>query len=231
MFKVGKIQSSSNSQFDAYTIGLNAIQFEMRLSIQPAYFIPFLLLFSLAACKDSNVQEQRIEKGVESIPAPLAANDPAQSTSIVQESESVDLHDSWIVPEGWVKDDSPRSMRLATYMIPTKLGNQEVAVSRFPGQVGGVLANINRWRGQMGLQPVTESQLAEHIERFTIESSNDTFDGYQTRIDSEQGVMIAIGLYQESINQTWFVRSTLPSVEIADQHQEEIIGFARSFAQ
>ena len=122
-------------------------------------------------------------------------------------------------------------MRLATYMIPTEAGDQEVAVTRFPGQVGGVLANINRWRGQMGLQPIAEPELADNIDEFTLQTSNGSFDGYLTRIESVQGVMIAVAIFQESINQTWFVRSTLPNPEIADQLQDQIIEFARSIAQ
>lgn len=122
-------------------------------------------------------------------------------------------------------------MRLATFIVPTEAGDQEVAVTRFPGQVGGVLANINRWRGQMGLQPITEPQLAGFVDQFTLETPKGSFDGYQTRVESEQGVMIAVGLFQESINQTWFVRSTLPNPEIADQLQDQIIEFARSIAQ
>ncbi len=122
-------------------------------------------------------------------------------------------------------------MRLATYMVPSDAGDQEVAVTRFPGQVGGVLANINRWRGQMGLQPIADEDLADNTDQFTLKTPNDSFDGYQARIESQQGVMIAVGIFQESINQTWFVRSTLPNPEIANQLQDQIIEFARSIAQ
>ncbi len=192
-----------------------------------------LLLISLAitACKESSVKEQRIEKGIEQFEYTEPPATPETDPMISNQSEITSTDHPWQPPQSWTKDDTPRSMRLATYIIPSEAGDQEVAVTRFPGQVGGVLANINRWRGQMGLQPIAEPELADHIDRFMLKILDDSFDGYQTRIESEQGVMIAVGIFQESINQTWFVRSTLPDPEIADQLQDQIIEFARSIAQ
>ena len=45
-------------------------------------------------------------------------------------------------------------MVLASYNISAKEGSPTVTVSMFPGDVGGVLANVNRWRGQLG-QPAS----------------------------------------------------------------------------
>ncbi len=33
-----------------------------------------------------------------------------------------------------------------------------------PGDGGGLLANFNRWRGQLGLGPVTEADLAKEVQ-------------------------------------------------------------------
>ena len=191
----------------------------------------FLISSTITACKESNVKEQRIEKGIELLQDTDLPAEPLTPSNATNQSAERSSSEPWHAPQSWTKDDTPRSMRLATYMIPTEAGDQEVAVTRFPGQVGGVLANINRWRGQMGLQPIAEPELADNIDEFTLQTSNGSFDGYLTRIESVQGVMIAVAIFQESINQTWFVRSTLPNPEIADQLQDQIIEFARSIAQ
>src|SRR5690606_18990816 len=86
--------------------------------------------------------------------------------------------DPWVVPIGWTLVPGERPMRVATYEAPGPDGPVEVAITRFPGRVGGELANINRWRGQMGLPPVDESELEAVIERFEAPG----FDGYQARI-------------------------------------------------
>jgi hypothetical protein len=53
-------------------------------------------------------------------------------------------------------------MRLATFMIPLDQKQVECSLSAFPGPAGGVVANVNRWRGQVGLPPADAA---------TIESS------------------------------------------------------------
>lgn len=118
-------------------------------------------------------------------------------------------------------------MRIATYIADTPSGQVEIAITRFPGDVGGVLANINRWRGQMGLGPVLESGLESTINRFEVPG----FSGYETRIDSDRGVMIAVGVHDQSIDQTWFVRATVDSAQAADDVQDKLFAMARSITR
>lgn len=66
----------------------------------------------------------------------------------------------WRTPAGWVQDPSAGSMRYATYRINRPDGSKgEMAVTHFPGDVGGDLANVNRWRSQIGLPQVTAEEL------------------------------------------------------------------------
>jgi hypothetical protein len=61
----------------------------------------------------------------------------------------------WTLPEGWVEMENTSSMRLATFRAGPESDPAEVTITRFPGDVGGVLANINRWRRQLELAPVS----------------------------------------------------------------------------
>jgi len=200
----------------------------MRTSIARLLMCQLVLACTLVACDDAGVQEEQIAKGIEGIPAAEHAEQPSDGQHAQPETpESSDSRFPWVVPEGWVFDETPRQMRVATYMAPTETSNQEVAVTRFPGRVGGELANINRWRGQMGLAPISEGELEEHIDRFTM----DGYDGYQIRIESDSGAMLASAVFDESINQTWFVRATLSTRELADQLESDVFAMARSIAQ
>ena len=179
-------------------------------------------------CDEPGVQEEQIAKGVENIPDSVQANEPGAPPEAQPEMpRASDSRFPWAVPEAWVFDETPRQMRIATYMAPTDTGQQEVAVTRFPGRVGGELANINRWRGQMGLAPITQGELEDQLERFSAEG----YDGYQVRIDSDRGVMLAAGVFDESANQTWFVRATISEESTADQIEEDIFAMARSIMQ
>jgi len=58
-------------------------------------------------------------------------------------------------PKEW-QSVAPGPMQMAKF---TAANGVEISVSAFPGEVGGVLANVNRWRGQLSLAPITEADL------------------------------------------------------------------------
>jgi hypothetical protein len=66
----------------------------------------------------------------------------------------------WTVPKDW-EVGTGSAMRRATFVVKGSDGQgAEVVVSSFPGDVGGLVANINRWRGQIGLGPVAPDEVS-----------------------------------------------------------------------
>jgi hypothetical protein len=66
----------------------------------------------------------------------------------------------WTVPKDWAVG-SGSAMRRATFVVKGSDGQSaEVVVSSFPGDVGGLVANINRWRGQIGLGPIAPDEVS-----------------------------------------------------------------------
>lgn len=59
----------------------------------------------------------------------------------------------WVAPETW-EEQTPGPLQVALYRIAPEI---TTAVSQFPGDAGGILANVNRWRAQVGLPPATEA--------------------------------------------------------------------------
>lgn len=180
------------------------------------------VLAAVSGCEREGVQTHEVDKGVERVPDPVVPAADQAEPDVPNE----DPPRPWIVPEGWVEEPAPRAMRLATYLAPDSEGTVEVAVSRFAGRVGGELANINRWRGQMGLGPIDLSELDASITRFSAPG----YEGYETRIESPSGVMLAAGVYEDAIDQTWFVRATVSDPAGADRLQSHVFGMARSIA-
>jgi len=76
----------------------------------------------------------------------------------------------WTVPDGWrVKPAAEGGPRIASYEVTTPDGrSMDVSVIPLPGNSGSVLENVNRWRGQVGLQPTTESELASQRQKVPI---------------------------------------------------------------
>src|SRR4029078_826042 len=66
---------------------------------------------------------------------------------------------TWEVPNGW-QEQAPSSMRVATFHVTGDgAAKADMAVTKLAGTAGGNLGNVNRWRSQLGLEPVDEAGL------------------------------------------------------------------------
>ncbi len=70
---------------------------------------------------------------------------------------------TWTLPDTWELSPKKSSMRLATFLVKADK-SLSISASRFPGDVGGELANVNRWRRQVGLAPVKAEDLQKGLE-------------------------------------------------------------------
>ena len=46
-------------------------------------------------------------------------------------------------------------MRLASFNVPSSEGIGDLSITTFSGASGGIQANVNRWLGQIGLEPLS----------------------------------------------------------------------------
>lgn len=135
--------------------------------------LPLLLSASLLAfgCKPAP-QVTRYEVKPEAAPAaapapaPAASASPAVATPMVApasmkaEAASFDAPKWAALPAGWTVGPE-NAMRKATWIVSGPNGSKaEIAVTVFPGSVGGLTANVNRWRGQIGLSPASADEIA-----------------------------------------------------------------------
>lgn len=182
-----------------------------------------------SGCGRDEVEVYEVPKGSETIAAPQEQGQTAQPPRerIGETASTPQFRDStatWDIPEGWREMPDPPPMRLATYVTDGPSGDVEIAITRFPGDVGGILANLNRWRGQVGLGSINEGELDNHVEYFTLPG----FEGYYSHMRGPQQHMIAVGIHEEAIDQTWFVRVTTDGAS-AEAVKDEVLEFAKSF--
>jgi hypothetical protein len=130
---------------------------------------------------------------------------------------------SWELPEGWKLDDKSAPMRFATILIPAEPKPLQLTVSRFPGDVGGTLANINRWRMQIGLPGVSEADLAKQIKEV------ETAGGKASVADMEnpETKQRLIGVILPAGEQTWFFKLNGPTAAVAP-HKDKLTTFLKS---
>lgn len=157
------------------------------MSPRPVRLVLLLLplCLGLAACRDAKVASYRVPKekdpvmtmppaagagaGEAAAPGGMgaglgAAPGAAMANTAVPTASGPEL--TWTAPAGWVAK-APSAMRKATYAVPGNGAGTDgdFSVTAFPSDVGGELANINRWRGQVHLDPLTEADLAKSVTR------------------------------------------------------------------
>ncbi len=94
-------------------------------------------------------------------PAPEVAEHQAEFEQLVRSAQFPDKGEppvTWTVPAGWQQKTSSERLRYATFRVG-KTG-LELIVTHLGREAGEVLPNVNRWRGQLGLGPITEGELA-----------------------------------------------------------------------
>lgn len=64
---------------------------------------------------------------------------------------------TWTVPEGWTEQPG-NAMRMATFLVGPD--RKECTIVSFPGDVGGIEANLRRWLGQLNAD-VSDDALAK----------------------------------------------------------------------
>ena len=155
---------------------------------------------ALAACDRGEVSHYRVAKAPPSL-APVA---PAAMTGDVPppaKPEGGALR--WTLPKGWTESQGG-AMRYASFKVPVK-GAIDASVVVLPGPAGGELANVNRWRGQIGLAPLDEAGLA--AARKTVPTKAGPIKVYDFASGGSSGKRLVAGLTEISGN-TWFVKLT-----------------------
>ena len=120
---------------------------------------------------------------------------------------------TWTAPAVWtVMPDRP--MRKATYALQGADGTAaDLAITAFPGDTGGLLANVNRWRGQISLPPLAASQLDAHREHLDLGALHvDVVDFAGTASGSLTRI---IGAVVPLDGETWFFKLMGPDALVA----------------
>ncbi len=155
-----------------------------------------------AACDRDEVTYYRVPK------APTAAPVMPASASMAGDVPPPDRPASgglrWTRPAGW-SESAGGQMRYASFK-PPGAGKVDGSVVVLPGPAGGELANVNRWRNQIGLPPIDDGALASA--RKVVRTKAGPLNVYDfTNPQKEGGTRVVAGL-AEIDGRTWFVKLT-----------------------
>jgi len=108
----------------------------------------------------------------------------------------------WSLPKGWTSAPG-NGMRFAT-LTPPGEGKLEVSVVVLPGQAGGELANVNRWRGQIGLEPIDEPAMS--AARKAVKSKAGTTSVFDFTSTGQVQTRMIAGALTTKDGSTWFFK-------------------------
>ena len=140
------------------------------------------------------------------LPAGHPVIDDMNTPAAVSGPVSHEGQPNWQVPTGW-QEVAAGQFLVAKFMLTGEGGaNAAVNVSSSAGEGGGLVSNINRWRGQLGLAPWSEAEASQSATMIDVAggkaslvdlSGTDARTGQPTRL---------VGVVVPQSGQTWFYK-------------------------
>lgn len=196
-----------------------------------------LLLTALAlaaSCRDAKVAGYRVpaEKpdplppvltGATAAPSPAPAAAGNMAATAVPTAEGPALH--WTAPAHW-KAKPASAMRKGSYAVPGEGGaDADFSVTAFPGDVGGELANFNRWRSQLDLPPLTPKDMEDLVARLDQNGLKFAVAEFVNRgVDKPQRI---VGAQVPFAGATWFFKLIGPE-ELVAREKPAFFAFLQS---
>src|SRR5207245_4468880 len=127
----------------------------------------------------------------------------------------------WKTPEGWTEMPST-SMRYASFSTPTDDGGKiDISVVTFLGDGGSDAANINRWRGQIGLAPINASAVTSQVA--PLKTDDTTFSTTDIAGDKKR----TIAAWTRRDGRVWFFKATGPNAAV-EKEKPNFVKFIES---
>ena len=202
------------------------------------------LLFLAAGCQRDEVKVYRVAKNQEQPPqqtAPALPTDspnpalppghpdissaPTMAAPLAPESAQAPL--TWKTPEGWTQVP-PSEMRVASFKVAGKDGKEaDVSVVPLPGMSGSDEANVNRWRGQVGLSAASADELQKLAEKVEAGGKSAQLYDLAGQNPGSGDSMRILGVIQHRDDTAWFYKMT-GDAGLVEQQKPAFVEFLKS---
>lgn len=126
------------------------------------------------------------------------------------------------VPAGW-SPGTMNAMRIAAFEV--KDGDQKIEIT-IATAGGDLLANVNRWRGQIGLNDTTQSELDQQIKQLKVDKLSGDYIELTGPADAPKRQSI-YGVVMKHAGQTWFFK-LVGDTALAEREKAHFESFVQS---
>ena len=133
---------------------------------------------------------------------------------------------AWTVPAGW-QEISGGQFLFAKFLIAGE-GDAKAAVnvSSSAGDGGGLLANINRWRGQLGLGSWSEAELQKNTQEIEVLGGKGTYVELSGTDSSTEKPATTLGVKVVRSGSTWYYK-LMGEPKLVAAQKENFLAFVK----
>lgn len=190
-----------------------------------------LMILATAGCNRDSVKVYHADANDAATPTPppMAASGGMPSSmpeGMVAPDNSGQPTLQFALPAGWEKK-TPTQMRVASFMVSQDGKQADVSVIPLGGLAGTDPANVNRWRGQVGLAALSEDDVAKLAEKVSVgDEPAGLYDLAGTTPGSGEAERI-LGVMLHRNETSWFFKMTGDAALVATQ-KPAFISFLKS---
>jgi len=156
---------------------------------------------------------------------PDISSAPTAAAPLASESAQAPL--TWTTPKGWT-EVPPSEMRVASFKVTGTNGKQaDVSIVPLPGMAGTDTANVNRWRGQVGLPGMTEDELRKSAENIEAGGKSAQLYDIAGQNPASGETSRILGVIQHRDDMAWFYKMT-GDATLVEQQKPAFIAFLKS---
>lgn len=176
--------------------------------------LPFLAVLLLLGCEpETGVRSYSVPREPSAAKpqaaAPAAAKPAMQASPEMVAAAAKEGQPAFpSTPSGWTPKD-PGSMRKGSWSVGPADAAADLAVTVFPGDVGGRVANFNRWRQQLGLPP-GDAEMFDAIQIAKVGA----LQGEVVHFTSADGATATRAVLVAHKGSTWFFKLTGPAATV-----------------
>jgi len=189
-----------------------------------------LILAALTACKrDSEIKVYRVSKAPleesgDATNAAMPANAPSPSMpggmGPTTHSRDAAAQVKWSKPETW-SEVPPSAMRYASFTVGASNDKIDISVVTFPGEGGSDADNVNRWRQQLQLPPMSEEAVATQVTPLKTETA------VFATTDIAGPSARTLAAWTRRDGHVWFFKATGPTAAI-EKEKQNFVQFVQS---